>query len=58
MTAASGQKEGKIFIGALDLGRLSFMDQISRCVGQLRTLYIVNSSSSEATLPESNYAGN
>jgi len=50
VTTASGQKEGKIFIGALDLRRLSFMDQVSRFVGQLRTLYIVNSPSSETSL--------
>ena len=41
VTTTAGEKEGKIFIGRLNLERLGIKDQFTRFCGGLKTLYIV-----------------
>ena len=41
VTTNSGEKEGNIFIGRLNLEKLAVWDQVLRLCGILTTLYIV-----------------
>jgi hypothetical protein len=43
VTTTGGEDEKHIFIGRLNLEKLGLKDQFSRFLGQLRTLYIVKS---------------
>jgi len=46
VTTTGGEDEEHIFIGRLNLEKLGLKDQFSRILGQLRTLYIVKSTTS------------